>query len=289
MDKSLKVTMLKSMGFPMKERYESVTLTPTMAELLLEKFNNNIRKLNINKAKEYAKEMRSGRWTAEESATFIRFNEDLDMEDGQHRIKAITLAKVPVTMMVAWNCSHKENIDIGMKRSEMIFYKDGTDWITTDIKAMAKQKLTLDQGIMAYGQCDANVNLSRSIIKNEIISNKNLYLNAQAIARSMTDSVRGYYKIQRGLIGGIYAHLISSGYPEDMVEKFTDRIKNWRTDKKVENTFKGIKKDSTKNKVVAWLKIWAETNGLSTRRANKVKRFTDVEKPSFTLMTSAAE
>lgn len=290
MDVSTKLTMLKSMGFPMKERYERVVITPTMAKLLLEHFNNNPRGLNLAKAEEYAKEMSYGRWTSEESATFIRFNEDLDMKDGQHRIKAITIANMPIVMMVAWNCSHEENMDIGMKRSEMMFYKDGADWITTDIKAMAKQKLTLDKGTMAYGQSDANVGLSRSVIKNEILDKKSLYEEAKSVVRELIKSSKGYHKIQSGLYGGIYVHLIDNGYPKETVEKFFERIKNWRTDKDAEKILKAIKEDGTRNKVMAWVPLWGKTNGMSTKKSNKLERFTDVQNSnSLMLAMSAAD
>lgn len=90
-------------------------ITPEMARIILAECNNNNRKLSIKVAENYATDMRLGRW--KKSNDSITFDEDWEISNGQHRLKAITLANRPVNMVVQFNVNQNCEIDRGKKRT----------------------------------------------------------------------------------------------------------------------------------------------------------------------------
>lgn len=94
---------------------EIITITPEMAkEWLASNIKNN---RPIKRAKEYAEDMKAGKWRLTHQG--IAFNEEGTLIDGQNRLTAIVMANIPVTMSVAFDCPADsfEVLDIGRPRS----------------------------------------------------------------------------------------------------------------------------------------------------------------------------
>lgn len=89
-------------------------ITPEMAEQYLTKNTNNFRKLNFNKVKLYASDMRNGRW--EYNGDPIRFNNEGILIDGQHRLNAIVMSHTSVKCVVERGVE-SNIIDIGFIRT----------------------------------------------------------------------------------------------------------------------------------------------------------------------------
>jgi hypothetical protein len=69
-------------------------ITPEIAQRYLE-YNNNNRRLDMNKVKLYAQDMKSGRWLP--TSERIGFDVNGTLINGQHRLHACILANVPFT------------------------------------------------------------------------------------------------------------------------------------------------------------------------------------------------
>lgn len=96
--------------------YSIVSVTPELAErwLASNTHNRNVRESAVYG---YARDMEAGRWA--ENGESIKFAADGTLLDGQHRLTAITLAKVTVPMLVVTGLkvSAQETMDDGRKRT----------------------------------------------------------------------------------------------------------------------------------------------------------------------------
>ena len=96
--------------------FQEILITPAMATAWLEKNTHN-RPLRQSVIVKYARDMKSGRWLRTHEAVAI--DREGRIVDGQHRLCAIVLADVPVTMMVAFDAEMDSQlvIDCGAMRS----------------------------------------------------------------------------------------------------------------------------------------------------------------------------
>jgi len=94
-----------------------MTITPELAKEWLETRNTNNRPLRKSKARQYARDIREGRWDVTHQG--IAFDINGVILDGQQRLKGIALAGVPVKSFVGFNFSPKTiaNIDQNTKRT----------------------------------------------------------------------------------------------------------------------------------------------------------------------------
>ena len=95
---------------------ELVAVTPDMALEMLEKNDMN-RNGDEKRVRQYAKDMKAGLWQM--NGTTIVFAEDGTLLDGQHRLWAITEAKVTVQLLIVYNASKDSivTLDIGKTRT----------------------------------------------------------------------------------------------------------------------------------------------------------------------------
>lgn len=93
-----------------------VTVTPGMAKDWLQRNTHN-RSLRDRAVGDYARDMAAGQWR--QNGETIKFAADGTLLDGQHRLKAITLANVPVPMLVVTGLDRdtQETMDAGRKRT----------------------------------------------------------------------------------------------------------------------------------------------------------------------------
>jgi len=87
-------------GNPAKVSFQELLITPQMAEEWL-KGNMANRRLAKTTVSAYVRDMLAGNWKL--SFDPIRFDEEGNLIDGQHRLKACTIAKVPFKSLVVRN------------------------------------------------------------------------------------------------------------------------------------------------------------------------------------------
>ena len=82
----------------MKITTKVMTVTPSMAKSWLDKYNNRNRHTREAAIKNYAADMKAGRWTLTHQG--IAFYDDGVLADGQHRLLAVVKANVDVPFIV---------------------------------------------------------------------------------------------------------------------------------------------------------------------------------------------
>lgn len=95
---------------------ELTTITPAQAAAWLANNDKN-RALNKSRVAGYAKIMKAGQWQL--NGESIKFSEDGDLIDGQHRLHAVVRAAMPIQAIVIRNlpADSFETIDTGRRRS----------------------------------------------------------------------------------------------------------------------------------------------------------------------------
>lgn len=78
-------------------KFEEMTITPDMARGYLE-LNRVNRTLNKGRAKQYAEDIKAGKWELNGEA--IKFYDDGSLADGQHRLAGIIIADTPIRTVV---------------------------------------------------------------------------------------------------------------------------------------------------------------------------------------------
>jgi len=92
-------------------------ITPDMAQEYLKFNTENYRSLSKDRVISYASDMKNGRWQF--NGESIKFSENGQLIDGQHRLQAIIRAGVPVDMLVIRGVKDDVDIyDIGAQRSQ---------------------------------------------------------------------------------------------------------------------------------------------------------------------------
>ena len=159
--------------------FKEMTITPQMAESMLQKNEVN-RLLNIKRARQYAQDMASGKWQFNGEA--IKFYEDGMLADGQHRLKAIIIAKTPIKTLVIYGMPRNVTIqDRGRTRTisdSMILEGADRSLASSTIVGLTK----LHYNIQKPG---LNRNISDGIVKDFI------YRNANTLKEILSSSPKG--------------------------------------------------------------------------------------------------
>jgi hypothetical protein len=126
---------------------ELVNITPKMAREWLE-LNTNNRHLREENAQRYAKDMRNNEWRLTHQG--IAFYDDGSLADGQHRLKAITLANksVPflVTRGIPRTSGHMIDQNVPRMAHDAIQIAGNGKWIDRNIVAVSRTLLG-DMGV----------------------------------------------------------------------------------------------------------------------------------------------
>lgn len=99
----------------MKQTFTLELITPARAEKML-KQNKVNRPISSGTVVAYANDIKAGRWDTDTTAC-IAFDKNGGMVDGQHRLKAIILANVPVLMWICRGVGDKVVFDSGRTRT----------------------------------------------------------------------------------------------------------------------------------------------------------------------------
>lgn len=123
-----------------------IEITPKMAKEMLERNMKNNRRVNHETVNRYARIMKAGGWNLTHQG--IAFDTDGFLVDGQHRLRAIVQANVPVEMMVTYDVEHHEGeaftIDAGRRRTTLnimqisgiddVVYKNTSSYVTSYLR-----------------------------------------------------------------------------------------------------------------------------------------------------------
>jgi hypothetical protein len=125
--------------------YEVISVTPELAEQWLANNTHN-RNLREQAVLGYARDMEAGRWA--ENGESIKFATDGTLLDGQHRLTALTLAKVTLPMLVVTGLEARaqETMDDGRKRTtaDVLTLRGESNSVTT--AAVARRAYMWTQG-----------------------------------------------------------------------------------------------------------------------------------------------
>ncbi len=92
-------------------RSEIQVITPEKARQILAGAPENVRKLNMNRVQQYARDMKAGKWVLHHQG--LAYDKDGRFFDGYHRLNAVIIADVPVEMYVTYGVpeSGKTEVD----------------------------------------------------------------------------------------------------------------------------------------------------------------------------------
>lgn len=122
-----------------------VIVTPELAHKWLAQNTHN-RPLRKRAVDDYARDMAAGNWMQNGEA--IKFAEDDTLLDGQHRLKAVTVAGVAVPMLVVSGLPRhtQETMDAGRKRTAADAFSLRGEGNATVLAAVLKRIWLWDQG-----------------------------------------------------------------------------------------------------------------------------------------------
>lgn len=152
---------------------KEVKITPHMAQSMLKKNTSN-RPLSERLVSRYVKEVKSGNWKM--TGDTIKLSKQGNLIDGQHRLKAVVVADVPITSMIAYgvedNCF--EVIDTGKKRSHAdVLSMEGYKH-TTQLAAALRLKYAIDEAPIPKQEKSLHT-IIRGISNTEILDLIKLY------------------------------------------------------------------------------------------------------------------
>lgn len=139
------------------------TITPKMAEKMLDMNTDNFRKIDPRRVDRYSKEIESGNW--EVNGESIKFHQDGSLKDGQHRLSAIVNTGEAVKTVVVTGIEvDGRTIDRGRPRtvSQWLSYSGYKN--TAVLAATAKLCVAYEKGIWG----DINFGGIASIVDSEI-------------------------------------------------------------------------------------------------------------------------
>jgi hypothetical protein len=96
-------------------KMEIVSITPEHAKWLLEHKNPHNRRVREKDVHTYSRDMANGHWRNTGEA--IKFDEDGNLLDGQHRLHAIAHSGVTIDLLVITGDLDQEQMDSGVKRT----------------------------------------------------------------------------------------------------------------------------------------------------------------------------
>ena len=200
-------------------------INPKTAEKYLEKNTNNYRRMNKNKVAVYARDMKSGSW--QENGESIKFNKRGELVDGQHRLKAIIEADVPVKMLVIRDVENYVTIyDCGKTRSlREIALAEGIP------AGLADGTMTGAAAIIVMGDPKGTkAGLSKSLypskmeIVNQMKEHKDRWEKVFRIIRTYKYDSHGNVVSRKSIIHAAVYYLLSIGKDEEMLNSFFEVV-----------------------------------------------------------------
>ena len=236
-----------------------VTVTPDMAFEMLEKNTMN-RNIDEKRVRLYAKDMKSNRWALNGSTIVIA--EDGTLLDGQHRLWAITEAKIPVQLLIVYNAD-KDSIvtmDIGKVRS-------ASNIMQIDRSAHSVTAATLTKLLWLHDRIDENLAPETCRMN---ISNKNLRSfyeeNKEMIEQASEIAACGGHHFVKSHMALAYCLISRSTAHSDKVADFFKTLKSGSNismkhpimtlrNRLFENRL-GVRSLSVQETIAAYIRVW---------------------------------
>lgn len=129
-------------------KVKTVKVTPEMAQNWLDNHNTRNRALSRSKVNLYKNDIVNGNWNLTHQGIAIYVNGEV--ADGQHRLKAIAEAGIPVTTMVMYNLPLGVAADIDRHKArteaDAIRIGDLSEWIKTQEIQVIKMIVMMHKG-----------------------------------------------------------------------------------------------------------------------------------------------
>lgn len=191
-------------------KFDVLTVTPSMAEKMLEKNVMN-RALSDRKATNYAQMIKDGHWSLTHQG--VAFYDDGTLADGQHRLLGIVRAGVPVKMLVVQGLKKEQSIhiDTHRPRSKMDGIKISglNDWLTSRqvgmINLIAAPKRLSTEEILSFAD-DMKVHIeaaSECFISNRRHLNPSVILAGLMLAHFYGEKITKLRRFSEVLISGV--------------------------------------------------------------------------------------
>lgn len=188
---------------------EIVTITPKQAKTWLERNNQNNRKMRMEQAKRFARDMTNGNWNLTHQG--IAFYEDGTVADGQHRLMAVVIADKPVRFMVTKGLpkATSQAIDQNVPRQafDAIAIAGGPEWIDKNVVAIIRFACTKLRNI--------DVQMSAPEILSYALKHEENLINAK---RLISTTKRRH--ITASGMGSNYFCAISAGESYEKLQRF---------------------------------------------------------------------
>lgn len=205
-------------------------VTPEMATTYLSQNIEKNRSINQNTVKNYARQMREGKWKLNGEA--ISFDNDGILINGQHRLSAVVKAGVPVPFVIVRGVdpSAFTTYDSGKNRTAKDIFSMSGIPSATHVSSVLQSYLKLRLHLISsdtdrYG---ARLVGENRPTKEELL---NLYYDNESMFVEATHLGQKYYNqchlMTISEIGGMYVYLIKEGgYQAAKIEEFFDGLLN---------------------------------------------------------------
>lgn len=175
-----------------KKRVETVKVSPTLAGKWL-KTNRDNRPIRDTLVKSMVLDMENDEW--DDNGETIKFDQDNNLIDGQHRLLAIIESKKTVEMLVVWGLKRQvqDTIDAGAKRTfaDNLHRKGEKNALL--LAAIVRKVYLWEDGLkLGKKKASTNYSLARTLAKYPELREAAKEANTIAQASNLLGSVAGY-------------------------------------------------------------------------------------------------
>lgn len=209
-------------------------VTPAIAKEWLDTANHSNRRLSRHNVIKFAADMRDGNWQ-DTHQNVIAFYEDGTLADGQHRLAAVVMSGVPVSMFVASGLSKKDGgmIDQGRTRSVADALKIGglissdkyTSYAVAIVKLIRSAECRNNNGFSIAQTAKAIEDMQDGIefACRHTTSMKGIGLKNATMRAAVAVA---FYHVDQALLER-FCRVMVSGMPEGSGDEMLIRFRNW--------------------------------------------------------------
>jgi len=199
-------------------RLERITVTPHIASEMLAKNIDRNRPIRPALVAKYANDMTAGFWLGDNGET-IKFNDEGNLIDGQHRLSAIVKSRVTVTVWACFGLSTSAflTIDTGASRNTGNIMHIGGEIDANKKAALVRNLLKLRLNSCKFPMATFSVStVVRAYEKEKVLIDES-YKFADALAR------KSQFRMKASLIGSFVALINNENIKEFFFQVCTGR------------------------------------------------------------------
>ena len=265
-------------------------VTPEIAKELIERTEANgytNRKPKQKVVDNYARDMASGRWV-ESNPQPICISPEGNVNDGNHRLRAIIKSGKSITMLIARNVPDEAvpTIDIGSQRSVANALQFNGFNAPKEVASVVKYRMTLNLRSVQASHSLNRMGISKPEMFKEALQNSEDYKDATEYAKTVNTESGKALKVSE--VGGLYLYLHKDlGWPEDYVKEFFNNLINAPRGGSVFNPYKVSMRELTDtsgqrreaDRMRSYIKAWnAMVKGNSKRTNHDSEWFLEIRK-----------